>query len=391
MPGNFAESFENLPATGSGELRSVGAFVSDLGTKAVEGMKDMGSRFGNSVPFLQAGAGTQTFASLMNPTALSKAVSGVIGSAFGASKGLLPDTLINNLVATKEPKASAVAINQTIGTNTPTEDRSHIISLTSIIDKIMIEFEVMPEIVENRTAGYEPVSPPQFPGSFQKYKGTESTQWTINATLISRTSDEATKNLKNMNLLRSWTMPFFGANTQQDYPSRVGAPPPVLMLKGLRGAVIGPMPVVITSLSWNWPKDVDYIPATSPDGSASNIPFPTVIQIAIQCVESLSVQEFNQFSLRDFALGKMIAAYSKPISFNENYGNETRAGRGPSPASEGQSTAQTVTGAGAGRGFINPPNIDPTTVISEARNAVVTKFKSGGGGDFGGAGAGGGW
>jgi hypothetical protein len=384
MPGNYAESFYDLPpASGhltpqqielssvnetavndaqkavlaqikdessiSGQLRAAGTYVSDLGTKAVEGVQGMVSRFGENIPFLSAGAKTPTFSSLVG--AATGAVTGIIGSAFGGAKGLIPDSVINNLVALKNPLASAKALKTVAGTANPTEDRSHLVTLTSTIDKKVVEFLVMPEVVENRTVGYEAVAPPQFPGAFQKYKGTEPTQWTVNATFISRTSAEASLNLKNMNILRGWTMPFFGENTRLAYPDRMGAPPPVLMLKGLRKSIIGPMPVVITSLSWNWPKDVDYIPATLSDGSATNIPFPTVIQVAIQCVESLSTQQFNQFNLDDFFRGKMIDAYLTAIN-NSNYGNE---GRGHI---EVQPEAQYVSGTGPGQGAYDPRRLD---------------------------------
>ncbi len=435
MPGNYAESFYDLPpASGhltpqqieasslaessandaqkavlaqiaeensfSGQMRSAGMYVSDLGSKAVEGVQGMVSRFGSNIPFLSAGAKSPTFTSLVGGAATS-AVTGIIGSAFGGAKGLIPDSVLNSLVASKDPEARASSLMAAAGTQYPTEDRSHLVSLTSIIEPDdFIEFLVMPEIVENRTVGYEAVAPPQFPGAFQKYKGTESAQWTINATLISRTTEEATLNLYNMNLLRGWTMPFFGENTRQAYPQRIGAPPPVLMLKGLRKAIIGPMPVVITSLSWNWPKDVDYIPARSPDGSTTNVPFPTVIQVAIQCVESLSTAEFNRFNLDDFFDGNMIDSYRKPILIdrNENYGNE------------GRGAAQTVAPSNAdysneGRNF-GPSNPDysnegrnrpgPPDYSNEGRNhpiseATIAPLKSGGGGDFGGGGATGRW
>lgn len=374
------------------QLRSAGTFVSDLGTKAREGIESMAGRFGQSIPFLSAGAKTPSFSSLLGSAQSS--VIGIIGSAFGGKKGLIPDSIMNNLVASKEAKYSARVLKVEIGPD-DSADRSHLVSLESIIDKKIVEFLVMPEIVENRTVGYEPVAPTQFLGAFQKYKGTESTQWSINATFISRTSEEATKNLKNLNILRGWTMPFFGKNTASAYPDRIGAPPPVLMLKGLRKAIIGPMPVVITSLSWNWPKDVDYIPATSPDGSMNNVPFPTIMQIAIQCVESLSTAEFNRFNLDDFIKGNMIDSFSKDNDQSIGAG----AGRGLTPASAyfmPKVDAQSI-GAGAIRGLTPALAHAMPNVISEAKAAaasaadaasrVKTRFVSGGGGDFGGGGA----
>lgn len=429
MPGNYAESFEDLPpASGhltpqqieaasiqetyvndsqkaalaqiadensiGGQLRSAGVYVSDLGAKAVEGIQGMASRFGDNIPFLSAGAKTPSFTSLMGSA--TDVISGAVASAFGGAKGMVPASLTGKISSLTDPKASAGALSSVVGGsngNSP-EDKSHLVTLTSLIDGRNVEFVVMPEIVENRTVGYEAVAPPQFPGAFQKYKGTESTQWTINATFISRTSLEATTNLFYLNTLRGWTMPFFGENTRKEYVDKIGAPPPVLMLKGLRGQIIGPMPVVITSLSWNWPKDVDYIPAVASDGSATNIPFPVVIQVAIQCVESLSVAQFNQFDLNDFFKGKMIDAFKVPVvsaeSYDENYSHEGR----------GREQAQVIDPnyGHEGRNHPAPPIV---YYGHEERHSLAEKvfvppkpeipFKTGGGGEFDGGGASGRW
>lgn len=420
MPGNFADSFEELPQTSgqmtpqqielaaaretsnndavkatlaqidsensvAGQLRSAGAYVSDLGTKAVEGIQGMTSRFGDNIPFLSAGAKTPSFTSLIGTaqSAVTGVISGAIASAFGKS-GMIPASLTGKISSLTDPKATASAVKSIVG-NTATEDRSHLVTLTSLIDGRLVEFVVMPEVVENRTVGYEAVAPAQSPGAFQKYKGTESTQWTINATFVSRTSIEATTNLFYLNTLRGWTMPFFGENTRKEYPDKIGAPPPVLMLKGLRSQIIGPMPVVITSLSWNWPKDVDYIPAAASDGSTTNIPFPVVLQVAIQCVESLSTVEFNQFDLNDFFQGKMIEAFRKSVlsaaDFNENYGSEGR----------GREQAQVIDPnyGHEGRNSLPPPDYGHEERHSIAERVYVkpSPFKSGGGGDFGGGGA----
>jgi hypothetical protein len=182
-----------------------------------------------------------------------------------------------------------------------------------------VEFDVMPEINESHAVGYEPVAPSQHVASFQKYKGTESVTWGLTITLISRSPKEAAENLVRLNTLRGWTMPFFGVNTGNTFQGKLGAPPPVLKLSGLRD-LIGPVPVVITSLHWMWPKDVDYL-AT---GSGKNaIPFPAVMNINIDLIESYSTTEINSFSLADFRKGDMVAAFSGKLkSLSVEGGNE---------------------------------------------------------------------
>lgn len=202
-----------------------------------------------------------------------------------------------------------------------TVESDHKVTLTEVGTDTIVIFEVLPEISENHAAEYEAVAPSQFPGAFQKYKGTTTTTWVLNAMFISRTTAEATQNYNYVNTLRGWTQPFFGKKTGASFPHKLGAPPPVLTLKGLRG-LIGPVPVVMTSLTWNWPKDVDYI-ATSIEGTDGKpIPWPTVISLPINLVESYSIDQFDNFSLADYRAGRM------PIAFSVSDASIVQAGLG---------------------------------------------------------------
>lgn len=169
-----------------------------------------------------------------------------------------------------------------------------------------VSFTVMPQVAESRTVSYEAVQPAQFPGAFHKFKGTESTTYTITAVFASSTPFQANENLKNLRLLKSWTMPFYGDNTPAN---KLGAPPPVLLFRGLRGAV-GEVPVVITSLSYDWPKDVDYIKA---QGSDKDTPFPAIMNVSITLIEGFSVSEFNGFNLEEFKKGDMANAFKAVV------------------------------------------------------------------------------
>jgi uncharacterized membrane protein YgcG len=276
----------------------------------------------------------------------------------------------------------------------------------------------MPEVFESRTIEYEAVAPPQAPTAFQKYKGTSSVQWTVNATLTCRTTPEATENLNIMNRLRGWSMPYFGVNTAAKYPGLVGAPPPVLMLSGFRHQMIGPVPVVMTSLNWTFPQDVDYIPARSVEG-VDNIPFPTVMKVTIQLVESFSTDQFNGFDLAEFFTGRMDRAWlpmrtgalaggaagTTPggAPGGESGGSGGSGGGGaPVPEPSQVTVPNALTGAGAGI-LVNVPMGGPTfAAASQGYTAPSTELvraavpasrpvASGGGGNFGGGGATGSW
>lgn len=304
--------------------------------------------------------------------------------------------------------ASAASLNAALGKSNA-DDTKHLVTLTDS-EGYVLTFYVMPEVVEQRSVEYEAVAPPQFPGAFQKYKGTTSVQWTVNATLICRTTPEATRNLQDLNRLRGWTMPFFGKKTQLDerFKNKTGAPPPVLMFKGFRESVVGEVPVVITSLSWNWPKDVDWIPAFElsdsggprPDWGDVSIPFPTIIQIAIQLVESFSTDQFNNFDLSEYRIGHMLGAFGTgPAKPSRTTGEapqreeaqvppEARVGTERGRATAAGTIAATVrVGTEKGRATLTEAVQSTTANIQKRVPSLAPPIKSGGGGDFGGGGA----
>ena len=428
-------------------LAATGVNATNLSTKAAEGSAAATATFGSSMAGMtQAGALTPSFNSLytpygtensdLNPLSVST-VNGPVGldslpaaSAFGSS-GVLPPDVQQAQAASTQQSISAAQANQATIAAQAQNDTSYLVSLTDT-EGFVLTFLVMPQIVENRSVGYDAVAPAQFPGAFQKYKGTESVTWNLTFTLISRTSDEATQNLIYINRLRGWTMPFYGQNTKNDprnpFSTKLGAPPPVLMLSGFRKGIVGPTPVVIVQAAWDWPKDVDWIPAVditatgvtnngmSAAGiSPKNIPFPTVINGTLNLVESFSTQQFNQFSLGDYRLGRMIGAYSTPVS----QGSSTSATQAPpvQNAQQVQTSGPSIIGT-PGQFSSNTPLL-PTasyaapsmsegsfvgnTTLGNAPGSFMdlsatspsllssSPFSSGDGGDFGGGGAGGSW
>jgi hypothetical protein len=176
-----------------------------------------------------------------------------------------------------------------------------------------VEFDMMPEVSEVRSVEYEPLSAPQMPGEFQKYKGTKSTQWNVTGTFTCRTRAEAYRNYVYMNNLRGWTMPYFGENQRLQFGDgggrgKLGAPPPVLQFKGWRG-LVGAVPVILTQLSWTWPPECDWIPTGIQDENGQEIPFPTVMRVQLNLLESFSPDQMNNFDLVAFRNGRMIGAW----------------------------------------------------------------------------------
>lgn len=312
------------------------SFVTDNAEqKTVETTSSLLGTFGGIGDFSKLGANLPSFDKLGSGVML--AASGVVGSKITSMLGsqvgslvqgklgsLLGSTpLLGSLMGSSTSAVSSVSasqVKQAAGVQTVTS--AHRVSLREIGTKNFVYFEVMPEIVESHTAEYESVAPAQFPGAFQKYKGNSSTSWTLNVTFISRTTAEATRNYDNLLRLRGWMKPFYGDRTGISYPKKLGAPPPVLLLEGLRD-LVGPVPVVITSMNWNWPKDVDYIATDVVSETDGNyIPFPVVLQLPIQLSESYSIDQFNQFSLTDYRTGRLGPAFNNmesDVTINVDY------------------------------------------------------------------------
>lgn len=209
-----------------------------------------------------------------------------------------------------------------------------------------VVFDVTPDLTETRSVTYKDMSPVHMPGTIYVYGNTSARTFSIdNIRLVSRTVDEATKNLQTTWTLRSWQMPHFGdsstlgitnkrtrqqyseSNLQQQDAMRkqndfdknygqelLGLPPAVLYLNAYsslgnlnENAKVRPfttnlnkIPVVITNLTIPFPSDVDYIPTTNGE------PFPRVMMISIQLNETQSPRDLERFSLQKYRTGRLV-------------------------------------------------------------------------------------
>jgi hypothetical protein len=198
----------------------------------------------------------------------------------------------------------------------------------------IVEFDNMPSITESNTVQYEPIAPPHMPMAFQKYKGTDSVTYSIDALFTARNTAEAYRNYVFCMNLRAWTKPFFGNKQKNADGSRgkLGAPPPVLKFSGYRGSL--DVPVVITKLDIPKPNDCDWI-----NTGYNNIPFPTVLKVTISLTEIYSGDQINAFDLNIFRVGG--GSPSSPASPNST----------PSPTTSGVKDPTST-----GRGAIETPN-----------------------------------
>lgn len=220
--------------------------------------------------------------------------------------------------ATKKPISAVDTVtNQSVPSDVVNatvnkEDRTASFKVRLFVDASeIIILDAMPTIDESRSASYDPVNIIHHPGEILKYRSTSSRTWGIQTRLISRTPAEAAKNLKYINLIRSWVMPYHGLGTAnalgQNQGSKLGAPPPIITLQGYGDKMIGPISCVLESYNWSWPNDVDYI-KTAGDG----VPFPVIVSISLSLKEALSPAEysgFNIFAYREGLLGGDTGAF----------------------------------------------------------------------------------
>lgn len=190
----------------------------------------------------------------------------------------------------------------------------------------VIAFRVSPESInESRQAIYKQLEPLHMPGAVQVYTHTTPRNWAVSGVkLISRNGVEAEDNLATVNLLRSWMSPYFGKSEtagKDNYRGEMlGAPPPVLLFSAysdgkfksaqqgsnkygsakVDGAmgILRSVPVVIQSLNVPFNNDVDFIQT-----SVSQQPFPAVLPLDFQLVETHAPADFSRFNIIDYKKG----------------------------------------------------------------------------------------
>lgn len=190
----------------------------------------------------------------------------------------------------------------------------------------VVAFRVSPESInESRQAIYKQLEPLHMPGAVQVYTHTTPRNWAVSGVkLISRNGVEAEDNLQTVNLLRSWMSPYFGESKtsgRDNYQGEMlGAPPPVLLFSAYSdgkfkssqqgsnqyGSETGGMgilrsvPVVIQSMNIPFNNDLDYIQTQK-----SNQPFPAVLPLDFQLVETHAPADFSKFDIIKYKEGKL--------------------------------------------------------------------------------------
>lgn len=187
-----------------------------------------------------------------------------------------------------------------------TTDSTYKIRLVGSKTKYKVVFRAVPDFIENRNVNYKSLDPVHMPGNIYTYQSTSSRAFNIsNIKIFSRTSTEAQNNLDLLNVLRGWTMPHFGVQSDYNNEPPFGAPPEVLYLSAFtnpnntNSKNLYKIPVVINQITIPYPSDVDYIATDLGE------PFPTLMTIDLNLTETHSPTEYAKFNLTDYRNGSL--------------------------------------------------------------------------------------
>lgn len=321
MPFNIADTFKNalsIPVqqglnTAIQQTTSAATGILNNGITAAtnfinRGAQELAANFGIATNPLKAAEAAQKIATEQIGSKFNSLTRNLgIVNQNGAMQ--LTNSTTNELIGTLgAAPGSNVPANLAGGSAQPSTTGLKVTISQEPLSGMELVLDVMPTIDESRSVQYDEFSPLHHPGQILKYRTTQSRTWSVSGQLISRTIDEATRNLKYVNLIRSWAMPFYGAGTESTNPELLGAPPPILTLRAYGPQMIGPAKCVMESYNWTWPNDVDYIQANNDDGQA--IPFPVIISISLQLKESWSPAEYSGFSMNEYRSGRLPQAFT---------------------------------------------------------------------------------
>ena len=218
------------------------------------------------------------------------------GLAFTPSAGASADTRVKILYPNTSTIASIV-------------NESPILRPLTSTSGLLFPFQ--PNISVIHSANYSMQQPAQTNYPYPSYESSMVQSIIIPGEFSASNIDEARYVLAAIHFFRTVTKSYYG----QD--ANAGTPPPVLRLKGGGKHMFDNIPVIITDFNFVLPDDVDYIPVPN-NGSSSRIndsgvtmiPTSTMMNITLQPLYSRN-QIANDFSLRDFANGKLVSGNGK--------------------------------------------------------------------------------
>ena len=189
--------------------------------------------------------------------------------------------------------------------------------LAPLMDHRGFVFPLTPSMIIQHSANYNALAQTHSNYPFQAYQNSQVDQMNIIGEFPVQNYDDAKYWVATVNFLRTVTKMFFGKD--QDFK---GNPPPILHLSGYGDHMFNKVPVIAQSFNVELRNDHDYIstkqgPITVKDTAAmEDIGFdvndnvdqtwaPTLSTISVGVIPIYSRRSLKQFSLKDFASGKL--------------------------------------------------------------------------------------
>lgn len=159
-----------------------------------------------------------------------------------------------------------------------------------------VNFAVTPEVSETKGTLYTEVSEIRKAASILVYIGSPSRTFSINASLVSRTEEEAAENFIKLSLLKSWAMPDANNAGVGAGALNVGSPS-VLYLYGY-GKVFKRIQMIMKNITVSYPHDTDYI--STGDGKTK---MPIILSVNLSFQEIRSGDELDKFDIEKYKVG----------------------------------------------------------------------------------------
>lgn len=172
-------------------------------------------------------------------------------------------------------------------------------------------FPYTPTIMCSHTANYTPLNPVHTNYTTNAYNYSTVDNITMTGDFYCQNGLEARYWVAAVHYLRSVTKMSYGSAS-----SNAGSPPPVVLLNGYGDFVFKNIPVIVTQVQFDLPKDVDYISCTldNPEleGQVENFDYntvawaPTQSQITVQVAPQISRSSMSQFNMDSFIKGEYL-------------------------------------------------------------------------------------
>ena len=172
-------------------------------------------------------------------------------------------------------------------------------------------FPYTPTIMVSHSAQYTQLNPVHTNYTMNAYNYSTVDNITMTGDFYCQNGLEARYWVAAIHYLRSVTKMSYGSSS-----SNAGSPPPVVLLNGYGDFVFKNIPVIVTQVQFDLPKEVDYVSCTldNPEleGQVENFDYnsvawaPTQSQVTVQVVPQIARSSMSQFNMDSFIKGEYL-------------------------------------------------------------------------------------